>query len=330
MMFWGLQFSRPPQLCFALLGFLLFAGTGSAQTTPVGTTYREAYDFGYADGRAAGQEDKAHHRLFDLANKKAFQGAEHGYDAGRHDRDVYLVAYRRGFEDGYEEGYELVSAPSRPTARATSSPPPTVSAKTSPPLSSRSARHGRDRIPAGTRVRIELLDTLSTKYNKRGDPFRARVIEDIRIEQETLVPGGAEILGSISYLKRAGRIRGRAQINLRFEELQLRNGQSIPLEATVVSIEKQSKEKIKGNEGVVVARGGKSRDTKRVGTSSAIGALIGVITGGKKGAGVGAAIGAAAGMANVLITRGPDAQLEYGTRMTVKLTEEVKIPPPTP
>ena len=69
----------------------------------------------------------------------------------------------------------------------------------------------------------------------------------------------------------------------------------------------------------------KGRDAKKVGRSSTLGALIGAIAGGTGGAGVGAAAGAVAGLANVLVTRGRDAELEAGTQLTIKLNQEARV-----
>jgi type IV secretion system protein VirB10 len=169
---------------------------------------------------------------------------------------------------------------------------------------------------------------LSTKYNESGDDFRANVLEDVYVGRNMVVPRGTEIRGEISYLKRPGRIRGRAQMNLRFDELRLPDGRYMHIEAKVVELEPRSAEKVrtKGDEGTIIAPGSKGADAKRVGKSSGIGALIGVLGGGKSGAAVGAGAGAVAGLASILMTRGRDAVLESGTEMTIELMQDIEIP----
>lgn len=309
----------------------------------MGETYREAYDFGFRDGALAGRNDRREGRPFDLANKKEFQNADRGFESNRHDREVYMVAYRRGFEDGYENGFGLQpetdapppgASPAGDAASPDKTPggPPSPPAPNSPPNpwkpNTRRLQNGT--APAGVEIRVELRDPLSTRYNERGDPFRSRVVQDVTVNGALLIPRGAEAVGSISYLKRAGRIRGRATINLRFEELRMPDGRSFPLEAMVVGVESQSDEEVEDSEGAIVAQGGKASDAKTVGTTSGIGALIGVIAGGKRGAGAGAAAGAVAGLANVLVTRGRDVELEPRTQLTIRLTQPLTLSDRTP
>ena len=308
---------------------LSLAGASSLaamQEEPARITYREAYDAGFEDGFRIGKEDRNRSSLFDLANKKPFQEARRGYDEARHDEEVYSVAYRRGFEDGYSKGYGLEESVdiATPTSQPVAPPPPRRAfLRTGSDLPSQGIT-----VPAGTEFQIEFLDTLSTKYSERGDPFGARLTQEVRIGRGLIIPEGTQIEGRIAYLKRAGRIRGRAQINLRFEKLRLLDGREALIDAYVVEIEPRSAEKVRGDEGTIVGKGGKSGDGKSIGTASAVGGLIGLISGGKKGAGVGAAAGAVAGLANVLLTRGRDAQLESRTRMTIRLINEVQFQRP--
>ncbi len=306
--------------CAAILLFLL-TGQGLAQPSQATTlTYRQAYDAGHRDGRTAGVVDRDQDRLYDFANKKEFQRAEEGFDPAIHEREVYVLAYRRGFEDGYEEGFGLTGpepdAPARPPDPRPERPPDPTSIR---------ADASQLTLAAGTRIQIELLDTLSTKANEVGDVFRAQVIKDVQVGGTVVVPRATQLQGSISLLRRAGRVRGRAKMNLRFERLKFLDGRVVGIEAKVVSIEDQSEEKIKDDEGTIVAEAGKADDAKSVGTTSAIGALVGVLTGGSKGAGVGATAGAVAGLAKVLVTRGRDAQLESRTQLTIELMEPVAI-----
>ncbi len=301
---------------------LIWQGLGGlgAQPSPVTQTYRQAYDAGHRDGRAAGLTDRGEDRLYDFANKREFQRADVGFDPSLHERDVYVVAYRRGFQDGYEEGYGLNTP--EPSAPPSAIPP----ARDIPPaLNPARSPLARTTLAAGTRIRVELLDTLSTHANDVGDVFRAQVIRDVEVAGQKVVPRATQLQGTISFLKRAGRVRGRAKLNLRFERFKFLDGRVVAIEAKVVDIEDQSEEKLTGEEGTIVAGASKGDDAKSVGTTSAIGALVGVLTGGGKGAGVGATAGAVAGLAKVLVTRGRDAQLESRTQLTIELLEPVEI-----
>lgn len=307
--------------------------TSPSQSPAVAETYRQAYDVGYQDGLTAGQKDHSEGHLFDLANHKDYQQAERGFDQARHDREVYQVAYRRGFEDGYEEGYQLESSPAAAEMPPVS-PVPSGEPARKPPVSAVKKAPVPDlpgssvALPSGTRIEIELRDTLSTKYNERGDDFRARVLDDVVVDDQVLIPTGTEIYGAVSHLKRAGRVRGRAQINLRFDEIRFVDGRRAVIDANVVGIERRSGEQIKqkDGEGVILAPGGKGDDAKSIGKASGVGGLIGLISGGGRGAAVGATAGAVAGLAGVLFSRGRDAILESGTQLTIELIQPAEVP----
>ena len=307
-----------------LICFLLVPREGLGQGLSASETYQEAYDRGYEDGAQSGKEDQEGGHLFDFANKKAFQRANHGSDESRRDWEVYLVAYRLGFEDGYEAGFGLVDR-NQPYISSSSSGLGTDELPTELDSSAIPAEKTLT-VPSGTRVRIRLRDALSTRRNERGDDFRAEVVEDVSVGQRVLVPIGTRVHGSISNVKRAGRIKGRAKMNLRFDSLEFRRGNRVSIQARVVLVGKRGKPKIKNEEGSLEGEGTKSKDARRVGNSSAIGVLIGVLTGGKRGAKRGAMIGAVAGLAGVLTSRGRDLEIWPRTEMVIELDVAAEIP----
>jgi len=281
-------------------------------------TYRQAYDAGHEDGLVAGRKDRSSHRPFDFANNQSYQDALRGFQEGVHDRDVYIVAFRRGFEDGYEEGYGLVERRTD-ESDSVSPPPDRQTALVGQPTN-------RKLIPKGTEFRACLLETLSTKINERGDNFTAELVRPIEVDSQIVIPEGARVHGTITYLKRAGRIKGRAEMNLRFNEIELTDGTVIPIEGTVKSIEERADEEVKNEEGTLQGSGSKGKDLRKIGTSSGLGALLGALAGGGKGAKIGAATGAIGGLAGVLFTRGDDVVLFPETELVIRLDRDTLIP----
>ncbi len=295
----------PLILALILAGWLLPAMAGQ-------DTYRIAYDAGFADGKVAGSQDRAAGRPFDFANNTAYHEGLRGYDPQLHVRDVYQVAYRRGFEDGYEEGYGLGPEPritNRPSSAATRA-------------NQSASVGGRVTISKDSTIDVRLQQTLATQRNEVGDDFRAEVIEDVVIDNLTVVPAGSRVYGEITHLKRAGRVRGRAEMTLHFQEIELADGSRIPIDGSVISIEPRRKEEVADDSGKLEAPGQKGEDAKKVGVSTGIGALIGVLTGGGGGAKVGGAIGALAGVAGVLTSRGNDLTLPTETELTIRLNRD--------
>lgn len=277
-------------------------------------TYREAYDAGHSDGMTAGQLDRSTRKPFDFANKVDYQEARRGFDRETHDREVFVVAYRRGFEDGYEEGYGL----GRDRQGAT--PAAAVASMQAP-----EAVLGRKVLPKGTELEVRLLETLSTQRNEAGDRFRAEVARPVEIDGQVVVPAQSQLVGVITHLKRAGRIRGRSEMALHFRQIELPDGAELPCDASLVALEPRREGEVQDDSGTIRAQGEVGEDVRRVGTSAGIGALIGILSGGRGGARTGAAIGVVAGTAGVLVTRGSDIVLNAETEMTLRLERDLTV-----
>lgn len=292
-------------LSIALLAF----SPGFAQDD----TYQVAYDQGYRDGVAAGKSDREEKRAFDFANESEFQDASNGYVSHTHDESVYTVAYRRGFEDGYEVGYGFSPPGVKTETETIPSQPETVRTLS-----------GTETIPSGSEIKIRLLDTLSTQRNERGDKFKAEVMEPVRQGNQIIISEGSRVYGTITHLKQAGRIRGRSEMNLVFDELEVSPGNRASITSVLVGIEERA-EKDVDEEGTIEGSDSTGRDLGTVGGGAGIGALIGILTGGGSGAKKGAAIGAVAGLAGVLTTRGADIILPSETEMTLRLEKDLVL-----
>ena len=308
-----------------LLTFSGFLSIGFTQSLVTSETYRVAYERGFTDGFDSGKQDGTQERSFDYANKSMFQRGNQGMDPSRHDHKIYLVAYRRGFEDGYADGFEAGKESKRPAEPAPTSALEPIDGTDLFEVKG-SAGGASVTVPLGTEIRIKLLDTLSTQRNEGGDTFRAEVMKDVVAGKTIAIPVGTRLNGRISSARRAGRIKGQAEMNLLFEELQFTDGTLVPINAIVVSVQRRGEKSVKDEEGTLQAEGTKAKDTKNVGVSSAIGALIGVLAGGKKGARAGATIGAVAGLSGILATRGRDLWLYAETELTIRLEREATIP----
>jgi hypothetical protein len=166
-------------------------------------------------------------------------------------------------------------------------------------------------VPNGTRLNAILVSNLSTKQTVQGDRF----------VMEVTSPGayqGARIEGVVDKVQRSGRLTGRAELNLNFETIRLRNGQTYRFEGLVNKITTLNGRNITIDNEDAIQSGSQTRDTAvRGGIGAVIGAIIGGITGGGDGAAIGAAIGAGAGAGSVLIQGRDDLELENGTTFEI-------------
>ncbi len=165
-------------------------------------------------------------------------------------------------------------------------------------------------LAAGTVIRASLQHALTTDSNAPGDPFTAKVVDDVKMNDTVVIPMGSTVKGVVTDSRRSGRVKGRAYMALKFTEVVLPSGQSYPLQASGTSR---------------LAPATKKNDAMIIGGGAGIGTAIGAIAGGGKGAAIGAATGGAAGTGAVLATRGKETGFSSGTTLNVKLTQPLKL-----
>ena len=165
-------------------------------------------------------------------------------------------------------------------------------------------------LVAGTVIRASLQHGLSTDSNAPGDPFTAKVVDDVKVNNTVVIPIGSTVKGIVAESRRSGRVKGRAFMSLKFTDVVMPNGQSYPIQASGASR---------------TAPGTKKKDAMIIGGGAGIGTAIGAIAGGGKGAAIGAAAGGGAGTGAVLATRGKETGFASGSSLSVKLTQPVKV-----
>ncbi|HXW14581.1 MAG TPA: hypothetical protein VEN79_08735 [Terriglobia bacterium] len=183
-------------------------------------------------------------------------------------------------------------------------------------------------VPGDTTIPMILLNTINTKSAYVGQSIYCESIYPITVGNHIIIPKGSSIRGTVTEVIRPGRIKGRAQIGLRFDELILPNGTTRHLRATLSGFGSEGNDKYKPKEGQIEGGGSKGKDAETVARTTIPGAEIGTIVGGAKGApleglGIGSAAGAAAGVAWILATRGKDIVLPHGTSLELQLSQPV-------
>jgi hypothetical protein len=179
-------------------------------------------------------------------------------------------------------------------------------------------------IPAGTKVPLALKHAISTKSAKEGDPVYAETTFPVVLNNRVLIPAGTYVQGKINSVKRAGRVKGRAEVLMHFTTLIYPSGYTVLLPGSVENAPGIDKASVKDQEGTIQ---GDSQTGEKVGTvagSAGTGAVIGGLSHGGKGAAIGAGVGGAVGSAIALLSRGNDVKLDAGT--TVEMVIQRPIP----
>jgi len=190
------------------------------------------------------------------------------------------------------------------------------------------AAPGQYVVQPGTRVPLSLINSVSTKHSAEGDRVYLETVFPILVDGRVVIPPGSYVAGTITQVKRPGRVKGRGELYLRFDSLTLPNGVTRDFRARIGGLDGRGDEELDRAEGKVRSEGDKGGDARTVGEATAAGASVGVIAGhaaGRTGmgAGIGAAAGAAAGMMGVLLSRGPDAVLAKGSTIEMVLDRPI-------
>jgi hypothetical protein len=166
-------------------------------------------------------------------------------------------------------------------------------------------------LPAGTHLPIVLETPVGSTTSRVKQPVRAHLTRAIVIKGHTVVPRGSRVSGIVTSVKRAGGVKGRAQVALRFDTLTVRNDdRTYKIDTALVGR---------------TARATTGEDALEVAVPAAGGAVAGAIVGGKEGAAIGAAAGAGGGTAVVLSTRGKEVRIRKGASLRLRLTAPVTI-----
>jgi hypothetical protein len=184
--------------------------------------------------------------------------------------------------------------------------------------------HSNYTVQTGTRIPLGLINSVSTKHSSPGDRIYLETVFPIVIDSHIVIPPGSYVTGTVTDVKRPGRVKGRGELYVRFDSITLPNGVTRDFRSRLGAIDARGDERLEKKEGVIQGDSDKAGDARTVGESAAGGASIGAITGSVAGrpglgAGIGGAAGAAAGLAGVLLTRGPDAVLAKGSTIEMVL-----------
>lgn len=181
-------------------------------------------------------------------------------------------------------------------------------------------------IGSGTKVLLQVISSISTKTSVVGDRVYLQTNFPVLVDGRIVIPPGAYVTGTVTSVKRAGRVKGRAELYIRFDSLTLPNGVTRDFRASLGGLDGSNPGTLDRTEGKVEGDGGKAGDLRKVGEAAGWGTMAGAVAGRSgMGAGIGAAAGATAGLIGVLVTRGLDAMIERGSTVEMVLDRSIKF-----
>ncbi len=166
-------------------------------------------------------------------------------------------------------------------------------------------------LRAGTPLPVVMDTAVASSTSRVEQPVRAHLSRDVRLDDEVVLPAGSELYGTVTAVRRPGKVKGRSYIAVRLTTL----------------VPKGSNERYSIDTGRIArtGRATKKKDAMKIGIPAAGGAAVGALIGGKKGALIGAGAAGGAGTAVVLSTRGEDVGIGRGAPLTLRLASPVSV-----
>jgi len=84
----------------------------------------------------------------------------------------------------------------------------------------------------GTEFEVETTDEISSKTATEGDPLTFKVVEDLKVNGQTVVAAGTLVKGVVSNAKKAGMMGKGGQLGIRIESTTTVDGQRLKLRSS--------------------------------------------------------------------------------------------------
>ena len=167
-------------------------------------------------------------------------------------------------------------------------------------------------VPAGTVVALRMDTALISTSSRVGDRFTGTVFRPVMVDGRVVAPESTKVEGHVSGINPGERGRGPGTIAVAFERMIFPNGNSIPIDATLTTLNEEGRRRIEQD--VRYQESGKARRAVVfVGAPRETGATIGIAGSGGETTTAGAVLGA-------LLGAGERAEVQQGAEfgMTVE------------
>jgi len=164
-------------------------------------------------------------------------------------------------------------------------------------------------IPSGSTISIQMIDSVDSSVNQAGEIFHASLDAPLVVDDEVVVPRGADVYVRLVSSSQAGRMTGKSELHLELIKLEFR-GQSYSLVSSTYSLAGSSRGK---------------GTAEKVGGGAILGTVLGAIAGGGKGAAIGAGVGAAGGGVWQASTKGKEVRIPSETKLDFQLDQPVTV-----
>lgn len=211
--------------------------------------------------------------------------------------------------------------------------PATASATTAnPPAQEAAPAKKTYTVPAGTKILLQLRSGINTRSARPGDGVYLASTFPVVVGNRVMIPAGVYVQGVVDRVSRAGRVKGRAQLDMHFTSIIFPNGSVVEIPGVVNALPGARKQSVKGDgEGTIEQDGDKTRNMGKVAevaipTGGTVGSISGIGSGHPLEGGI---MGIGAGLATAgivsLFTRGADVNIDSGTQVEMVLQRPLNL-----
>ena len=180
-----------------------------------------------------------------------------------------------------------------------------------------------NQLPAGTLVKVRMLEGLSTRTTAMGTRFTAQLVDPVLRDGRVLLPAGSTLSGKVTEVHGGKRVNGQASMHLMTQHVTLPDGTVYPVQGQVIDTDIYKKTKV-DSEGTILHGGSKAGTAAVFGLAAGSGAASGALIAGWPGAIIGAGVGA--GISTVVwLKQDHQTELPAGTGVTFMLTSPVVV-----
>jgi hypothetical protein len=170
-------------------------------------------------------------------------------------------------------------------------------------------------IPAGTHLDLTINTELSSRKNKPGDTFTAKVASPVRdASGRVVIEPNATVNGNVVAVKPAPNRRTPGTLTIALSTIEM-DGKQFPIRATIDSVSHEyRRQDVSG------------RDAAKVGAGAAAGAVVGqVLSKNTKGTVIGAVVGGIAGAGVAAETKDLDIVIPDGSHIVATISEPLRV-----
>src|SRR4249920_3732223 len=110
-------------------------------------------------------------------------------------------------------------------------------------------------VQTGTKVPLSLINSISTKHSAEGDRVYLETAFPVLVNGRIVIPVGSYVAGTVTQIKKPGRIKGRAELYVRFDSLTLPNGVTRDFRARLGGVDGQNSGELDRAEGKLKGEG---------------------------------------------------------------------------